>query len=241
MSAAQDRNLLFGIVALQFDFVTRDQLVAAMNAWALDTKKSLADLLVERDALTASRRAMLEPLVEEHVRQHQGDPQRSLAALNSVDDARQALEEIADPEVQASLRHLPRPSAPSGPASPQDYATIDPPATTASRFRILRRRARKHRPWLFAIGSSLITISMIAVIQSISLASTNKRLIATNEVYQKLGERSQKLTDALKEATTEDDRKRIEDKLSAVSKAFAVAPSAGTGGGDTFSPTMFGD
>jgi hypothetical protein len=28
-----DRNLLFGILALQNDFVTRDQLVEAMNAW----------------------------------------------------------------------------------------------------------------------------------------------------------------------------------------------------------------
>ena len=142
MSGAQDRNLLFGIVALQFDFVTRDQLVAAMNAWVLDKKKSLADLLVERDALTASRRAMLEPLVDEHVRQHQGDPQRSLAALSSVDAARQALQAlqaINDPDLEASLRNLTRPATPT---SPQDYATIAPPATASSRFRILRQHAK---------------------------------------------------------------------------------------------------
>src|SRR5262249_40041689 len=30
-----DRNLLFGILALQLDFVSRDALVAAMNAWVL--------------------------------------------------------------------------------------------------------------------------------------------------------------------------------------------------------------
>ena len=30
-----DRNLLFGILALQMDFITRDQLVAAMHAWVL--------------------------------------------------------------------------------------------------------------------------------------------------------------------------------------------------------------
>ena len=36
MSGPADRNLLFGILALQMDFVTRDQLVAAMNAWVLD-------------------------------------------------------------------------------------------------------------------------------------------------------------------------------------------------------------
>ena len=31
--SAADRNLLFGILALQMDFITRDALIAAMNAW----------------------------------------------------------------------------------------------------------------------------------------------------------------------------------------------------------------
>ena len=31
-----DRNLLFGILALQMDFITRDELVTAMHAWVLD-------------------------------------------------------------------------------------------------------------------------------------------------------------------------------------------------------------
>jgi hypothetical protein len=32
LSAAADRNLLFGIIALQMDFINRDQLVAGMIA-----------------------------------------------------------------------------------------------------------------------------------------------------------------------------------------------------------------
>ena len=36
-----DRNLLFGILALQMDFIGRDALIAAMNAWVLDKAKSL--------------------------------------------------------------------------------------------------------------------------------------------------------------------------------------------------------
>ena len=35
MAPSADRNLLFGILALQMDFITRDGLVAAMNAWVL--------------------------------------------------------------------------------------------------------------------------------------------------------------------------------------------------------------
>ena len=44
--AHSDRNLLFGILALQMDLITRDQLVAAMNAWVLDKHKSLGAILV---------------------------------------------------------------------------------------------------------------------------------------------------------------------------------------------------
>ena len=42
-SPAADRNLLFGILALQMDFVGRDALIAAMNAWVLDKAKPLGD------------------------------------------------------------------------------------------------------------------------------------------------------------------------------------------------------
>jgi hypothetical protein len=36
-----DRNLLFGILALQLDFVQRDALIQAMHAWVLDRTKPL--------------------------------------------------------------------------------------------------------------------------------------------------------------------------------------------------------
>jgi hypothetical protein len=41
---AADRNLLFGILALQMDFVSRDALIAAMNAWVLDKGKALGQI-----------------------------------------------------------------------------------------------------------------------------------------------------------------------------------------------------
>jgi hypothetical protein len=46
-----DRNLLFGIIALQMDFITRDQLIAAMNEWILDNHKPLGQVLSEQGAL----------------------------------------------------------------------------------------------------------------------------------------------------------------------------------------------
>jgi hypothetical protein len=57
-----DRNLLFGILALQLDFIGRDQLVAALHAWVLDKAKPLGQILVEQHTLRADTRDALELL-----------------------------------------------------------------------------------------------------------------------------------------------------------------------------------
>ncbi|HEX8203137.1 MAG TPA: hypothetical protein VF590_21860, partial [Isosphaeraceae bacterium] len=54
-----DANLLFGILALQLDFVTRDALIAAMHAWVLQKSKPLGRILVEQGALAEARHALL--------------------------------------------------------------------------------------------------------------------------------------------------------------------------------------
>jgi hypothetical protein len=47
-TASADRNLLFGILALQMDFISRDALIKAMHAWVLDKHKPLGQILVEQ-------------------------------------------------------------------------------------------------------------------------------------------------------------------------------------------------
>src|SRR4051794_27337751 len=98
-----DRNLLLGILAQQMDFVTRDALFAAMNAWIIRKDTPLGALLVERGDLAKSRRDLLEALVDEHVHAHGGDPARSLHALSSVGSVVNDLGRLPDSEVQASL------------------------------------------------------------------------------------------------------------------------------------------
>jgi hypothetical protein len=55
-----DRHLLFGILAFQNNFISREQLLAAFNAWVLDKTRSLGDILIEHKALIADRRALLD-------------------------------------------------------------------------------------------------------------------------------------------------------------------------------------
>src|SRR5262245_34106171 len=91
-----DRNLLFGILALQMDFIRRDDLVAAMNAWVLDKAKPLGQVLVEQQALRPDQRAALDVLVGMHLECHQGDAAKSLAAV--ADDVKRSLAALNDPE-----------------------------------------------------------------------------------------------------------------------------------------------
>ena len=152
-----DRNLLFGIVALQMDFIGRNALVAAMHAWVLEKAKPLGQILQDQKALTRSRRIILEALVDEHVHQHGGDPARSLAALSSIDAARSAFGAVDDSEIQASLGHVrPRtdgdenyptrnPQSEANPIDPDPDGTRTGPGpggSTSTRFRILRPHAK---------------------------------------------------------------------------------------------------
>jgi hypothetical protein len=74
---AADRNLLFGILAVQMNFVARDALIAAMHAWVLERSKPLGRILVEQQALSPSRQSLLEQLVDEHLAAHDGNVEKS--------------------------------------------------------------------------------------------------------------------------------------------------------------------
>lgn len=141
-AAAADANLLFGVLALQMDFVGRDQLIAGMQAWIHEKSKSLADHLVGLGALRPERRRLLEPLVAEHVRQHQGDLSKSLAATDFLNDIQSELDQIDDPDVQRSIQSIPR-AQPVAPAASINATCLqDSLPSDSMRFRILRPHAR---------------------------------------------------------------------------------------------------
>src|SRR5947209_104612 len=101
-----DRNLLFGILAVQMHFVARDALIAAMHAWVLERSKPLGRILVEQQALSPSRQSLLEQLVDEHLAAHDGDVEKSLAAVGGVGPIRGDLPSITDRELHATLDRI---------------------------------------------------------------------------------------------------------------------------------------
>jgi serine/threonine protein kinase len=137
-----DRNLLFGIMALQMDFISRDHLIAAMNAWVLDKGKSLGQILAEQGALRKEDRDLLEGLIKRHLQMHGDNVQKSLAALNSVGFLHDDLQNVADADVHASLAFV----AGRPPSRDDPYITrpslAGQPSVPGMRFRILREHAR---------------------------------------------------------------------------------------------------
>jgi WD40 repeat protein/tRNA A-37 threonylcarbamoyl transferase component Bud32 len=141
MAEGADRNLLFGILALQLDFINRDSLIEAMNVWVLHKQRELADILVERGALRGDNRDLLAALVARHLEQHGNDPQRSLESLGAPSTARRQLESIGDVDLLASLVYVPLTQVDPDVQATRNPSTGSAPAS-ARRFRILRPHAR---------------------------------------------------------------------------------------------------
>ena len=151
-AALADRNLLYGLLALQMDFVSKDELIEAMQAWALDKQTPLEQLLQDRGHLAPEDHDALERMLRRHLAHHGDNPQRSLAAVAVAPEVHDGLRSLADPEVVASLGHVPTPPATPMPATASLPTSGDPEATASytgpspeqerRRYRVVRPHAR---------------------------------------------------------------------------------------------------
>jgi len=137
--AGADHNLVFGLLALQNNFIDRDTLVAAFASWVTDKSRELGRILLERGAVDAETHALLEALARKHLQMHGGDPEESLAALRSLGSVRADLDWVADPELQTCLTRVPGNQDRADPDATALYARPAGNSTAAgARFRILR-------------------------------------------------------------------------------------------------------
>jgi tetratricopeptide (TPR) repeat protein len=129
------------MLALQMDFVDQSGLITAMQAWILNKSQPLGEILMQAGKMGRERHALLEALVQEHLRQHQNNPQQSLAALTPDSRVAGQLRSLMDGEVEASLAHY---GADREPADP--YATLSGSGRTepadGMRYRFLRPHAQ---------------------------------------------------------------------------------------------------
>ncbi len=101
-----DRNLLFGVLALQLDFITRNALITAMNTCARDKDKALGQVLRSQEDLAEDDDGLLNSLVGRFMELHDNNARRSLAAVTTVNAIRDDLEKIGDHDLDRTLDYI---------------------------------------------------------------------------------------------------------------------------------------
>ncbi len=143
MSASHtERSLLLGMLALQLDFIDRDELIESMQAWMLDRERPLDEILLERQAVAPETRDVLVAVVQKHLELYDGRLEESLSALSVTDEAvRRELSELRIESLETPLK---------SDADISTDLTSPPPATVGTnasdslgnRYRILRLQAK---------------------------------------------------------------------------------------------------
>ncbi len=108
-----DRNLLFGLIALQADLVAPTQLVDAVSSWAHRRERPLADLLQDRGWITSRDRATVDYLMDCRLKKYGGNVRASLAAAADPSIRQALLTAIRDRDVLRSVADLPPHHAPT--------------------------------------------------------------------------------------------------------------------------------
>ena len=135
-----DRNLLFGLIALQNGLIDQGQLVAAFQSWTLDRSRPLAAHLVERGELDGGDVAALEGLLNTYIKKY-GTIEGSLAAVHASRSTVEELAALGNLEVEASLAAVFSDLTEPGADLTASY-TVGTSTSDGRRFRILRPHAR---------------------------------------------------------------------------------------------------
>jgi serine/threonine protein kinase len=135
-----DRDLLFGLLALQNGLINQGQLVAAFQAWTLDKARALADHLVARGDLDSDQRAGVDAMVGLHLKKHGDSAEKSLAAIPAGRSTRESLAALGDPDIEHTLTQL-APGADGDADRTVSYA-VGTATGDGQRFRILRPYAK---------------------------------------------------------------------------------------------------
>jgi tetratricopeptide (TPR) repeat protein/peroxiredoxin/tRNA A-37 threonylcarbamoyl transferase component Bud32 len=109
-NSADDRNLLFGVLALQADLLDPVRFAEACSGWAARKDVSLGELLVQRGWITPEDRADVERILERKLKRHAGDARAAVVEV-TTDRVRQSVDAIADPELRRSLTGVTPPPA----------------------------------------------------------------------------------------------------------------------------------
>jgi eukaryotic-like serine/threonine-protein kinase len=104
-----DRQLLFGVLALQLDFISVDQFAEVCTVWATRKDRSLPDLLAERGWLKPQDLSDIDRLVARKLERHGGDVAASLREAGADARVLASLASISDEDILRSFGPTPPP------------------------------------------------------------------------------------------------------------------------------------
>jgi PAS domain S-box-containing protein len=128
-----DRNLLFGVLALQADLLDADQFIKACTLWTTRKETSVPALLIELGWITPGDKADVERLLERKLKKHGGNPKAGLRDV--ADHIKRSLAGLQDDDIQRSLAGLPEPGTSTA------METVDSAPRAQGRYRLTRLHA----------------------------------------------------------------------------------------------------
>ncbi len=138
--AAADRDLLFGLLALNNGLIDQNQLADGVRAWTTERAQTLADHLVALGHVTQTQRPAVEAFATIHLEAHDGRTERSLAAIAAGPSTRAMLATVGDPEIDQTLAHVG--SGSEGDSDRNASFAVGTATSNGQRFRVLRPHAR---------------------------------------------------------------------------------------------------
>jgi eukaryotic-like serine/threonine-protein kinase len=133
-----ERDLLFGILALQNGLIEQADLIAAFQCWTTERSRPMGQVLLDRGALSRDDRTMLDGLVRRHMEKRGGEPERG-----AEDMAALRLRAIRDIDPAAVGPFTIGVGPPLNPEDSSDASfTLGQATSEGGRFRLIRHHAR---------------------------------------------------------------------------------------------------
>lgn len=100
-----DQNLLFGVLALELEYIDIRQFAEVCCTWAAHKETELADLLVERHWIGAEERDEVQRLMDRKLLRKQGDVRQTLSDVAGP-QLRDVMHGVGDRQVEQTLSQL---------------------------------------------------------------------------------------------------------------------------------------
>jgi serine/threonine protein kinase/tetratricopeptide (TPR) repeat protein len=100
--AAADRNLLYGVLAVQLGFVARERLIEATRRWVINKDQPLSEVFIRQGVISRAESQVIDSVVEKQL-QRSGDARERLEQLPEFAELRDMLKILGNTELRQAV------------------------------------------------------------------------------------------------------------------------------------------